>query len=176
MFCNSSPCANISQVFCALRLLLHCLLFVARSLLSPVYFLNSLSNWDFLSPPRFPKFLSFSLVWFVPALFFLSFNCFYLSRLCILLFCYFLLCLSLSFYFSSFSLLSLFWKNKRMLMRSPCCLCIPLLLFWRLWHHLAICMSVGLFMPRLMFLFSRRSVSYQRKVGDLFFPEFLVYI
>jgi hypothetical protein len=55
-----------------------------------------------------------------------------------------------------FSLLSLFWKNERRLMRSPCCmwarLCLSICLcispnclgLWGLWDHLAVCLCIPL--------------------------------
>jgi hypothetical protein len=115
VFRSSSPCVNISQVLHAVRPLLLCFLFMAQSLLMPVHFFDSLSNWDFLSSPRFLKFPSFSPVWFVPFLFCLLFHYFYLSRLL------FISCVLISsivspslcfFYFPIFTLLSLFWKRK----------------------------------------------------------------
>jgi hypothetical protein len=57
------------------------------------------------------------------------------------------------------SLLSLFWENKTRLMKSPCCL--------------SVCLCI---VPILFFSFSVWSMSYQRKVGDYFFPELLVNI
>jgi hypothetical protein len=41
-------------------------------------------------------------------------------------------------------------------------------------YFLALFLSVCLYIP-LMFSFSMRSVSYQRKAGDMFFPELLLF-
>jgi hypothetical protein len=76
--------------------------------------------------------------------------------------------------------------NKRRLVRSPCCLSFsyqsvsvhlsvyPLSIFEAYEITLlSVCLRVP---PTQVFWFSVRSVLYQMKVGDLFFPELLVYI
>jgi hypothetical protein len=71
-----------------------------------------------------------------------------------------------------FSLLSLFWKNKRRLMRSTCCqcLCIPPPKSWKLGTVLFIQLQCGLqikhSLQQVNASFPEWSVSYQRKVGD----------
>jgi hypothetical protein len=65
-----------------------------------------------------------------------------------------------------FSLLSLFWKNKSRLMRSPCCLCllVPSPIFGRRLTKSPYCLCLCVF--PLIFSFPMRPASCQRKVGN----------
>jgi hypothetical protein len=71
-----------------------------------------------------------------------------------------------------FSLLYLFWKNKSRFMRSPCCLCIPLIVArQRLGKHFPVATNTHATTEEsLDTSFSMRTVSYQRKVDDQFSP------